>query len=81
MTALPVDTLEALKFIATATFRPFTEIDWMGWQGCNSDNPMIAEVEELVIIVDGDEVTFNVLGEKAGDIEWANFKLNLLGFI
>ena len=81
MTALPANALEALKLIATATFRPFDDTDWMAWQGCDSANPMIAEVDELVIIVDGDEVTFNLFGEEAGEFDWANFKLNLLSFI
>jgi hypothetical protein len=74
---LPTNAVDALKLIATAQFRPFTDADWQGFAGCETADPQIAEVGDMVVIIDGDEVTFNLFGEE-GDIEWTNFKLNFL---
>jgi hypothetical protein len=75
--ALPTTALEALKLIATAQFRPFTDTDWMGFAGCETADPQIAELGDLTIIIDGDELTFNMYSEE-GELEWTNFKLNFL---
>ena len=46
----------ALALIATAKFAPFTKADWMSYSGCETENPLIAETDEWVIIVDGNFV-------------------------
>lgn len=74
MTELALSPVEALRLIATATFHPFGESDWYSFQGCKTENPMIAETEQYLIILDGDEVTF---GTDEG--YWFEFKLNSLG--
>lgn len=54
------------KLLARATFRDFTDLDWQGFSGCESDNPKIAEVDNYVIILDNTpdgEVVFNVIHE------------------
>lgn len=37
----------------------FTESDWHGFSGCNSDNPHIASVGSLTIIADGNDLVIN----------------------
>ena len=76
MTALPMNSADALKIIATAQFRPFTKSDWMGFAGCESENPMIAEIGDMCVIIDGDKLTFNQYSNEADEPEWANFTLN-----
>lgn len=45
------------EFLAGLTFRPFKEIDYMGFAGVESPNPMIAagvlNGESFVVILDG----------------------------
>ena len=41
------DSSEALKMLAGATMRPFTQCDWYGF------DPMIGESGEFVIVLDG----------------------------
>ena len=75
MTALPVTAIDALKFMATLTFRPFNDSDWSGWAGCESAEPMIAETDEITVIIDGDTVTFNQYQPDNGEAEWTLFTL------
>jgi hypothetical protein len=49
---------EALNLIATLTFRPFSESDYWGFAGVESENPMIAENDEFYVILDGETVGF-----------------------
>lgn len=46
----------ALLMVAKTEFRPFTLGDWDAFSGCNSDNPMIGESGNNLIIIDGDEI-------------------------
>lgn len=46
----------ALALVARLQFRPFSKADWMSFSGCNTDNPLIAETDELLVIVDGNEI-------------------------
>ena len=78
MTALPVSPIEALKLMATATFHPFTDLDWSSWSGCESESPMIAELDGVTIIIDGDCVTFNAYNDGSGS-EWTEFTLRFDG--
>ena len=75
MNALPSSAAVAFRLVATATFRPFTKIDWMAFAGCESENPMIAELPDLFIVIDGDKLVFNKYSEEE-DCEWANYTLN-----
>ena len=47
------DSSEALKMLAGATMRPFTQCDWYGFAGCETKDPMIGESGEFVIVLDG----------------------------
>lgn len=47
---------EALRLVAQLQFREFTQRDHMTFQGCDSDNPLIAETDDLFIIVDHQEI-------------------------
>ena len=50
-----------MKAIRESKFREFTDADWMTWQGCQSLNPMIAEVDEkYVVILDESGITVTV---------------------
>jgi hypothetical protein len=46
--------IEILRLVATTEFRPFTKTDWMGFAGCESEEPMIGQVGDLTIVVDGE---------------------------
>jgi hypothetical protein len=50
--------VEALGLIATLTFRPFDESDYYGFSGVESENPMLAENDEWLVILDGFNVEF-----------------------
>jgi len=50
--------VEALSLIATLSFRPFNESDYMGFAGVESENPLIASNDEFVCVIDGDIVEF-----------------------
>lgn len=45
-----------LALIATFTFKEFDETDWDAFAGCTSEKPLIAENEDTVIIIDGDQI-------------------------
>jgi len=78
LAVLPVSRALALKLIATLSFRPFTDMDWNSWSGCESAEPMIAETDDFVVIIDGDNVTFNAYNDGHG-AEWTEFTLRFDG--
>lgn len=47
---------QALMLVATTQMRPFTKTDWMGFSGCETENPLIGETDEWVVIVDGNYI-------------------------
>ncbi len=47
---------EALKLVAQLQFREFTHMDNMTFQGCDSDNPLIAETDDVFVIIDGEAI-------------------------
>lgn len=49
-----MNALEILRLVATTEFRPFTKTDWMGFAGCESPDPLIGEVDDYIVLVDGD---------------------------
>lgn len=51
-----ISKIDILKAIAKSEFRPFGEKDWDAYSGCRSVEPLIAELDQFLIIVDGDEV-------------------------
>lgn len=53
-----MDKSRALTTIARTTFRPFERVEWETYAGVNSENPLIGESHEYVIIIDGDIVEF-----------------------
>ena len=75
MTELPQNAAEALKLMAKVQFRPFDDSDWMGWAGCESAEPMIAETDDITVIIDGETVTFNSYNEGTDEPEWTCFTL------
>lgn len=46
----------ALVLVATTEMKPFTKADWMAYSGCETENPLIGETDEWVVIVDGNEI-------------------------
>lgn len=54
-----LDRSTALMLIAQTTFHPFTNADYQSFAGVESDNPMIGETGNYVIIIDGVVVQFN----------------------
>jgi len=49
-------TAEILKLVAKTEFRPFTKNDFMSFGGVETRNPLIGEIGDLVVILDGDLV-------------------------
>ena len=50
---------QMLLLIAKTEFRPFDESDYYGFAGVESENPMIADLDEDgYIIIDGDKVEY-----------------------
>lgn len=51
--------VDALRTVALSHFRPFEDGDWDAFQGCQTENPLIAEIDDnMLVVVDGKEVTF-----------------------
>ena len=48
----------ALALIATTKFAPFTKADFMAFGGVETENPLIGESDEWLIIIDGNLVDF-----------------------
>lgn len=46
----------ALLMVAKTKFSAFTDSDWDAFSGCTSENPMIGEYEDNLIIIDGTEI-------------------------
>lgn len=75
MTALPVSPIEALKLVAKTKFRPFDNIDWYAFAGCESDDPFIGEIDDITVVIDGDTIMFNRFGEETETPDWTLFNL------
>ena len=78
MNELPTNAAEAFALIAKTQFRPFDDMDWSAWAGCESAEPMIAQIDEITVIIDGNIATFNSYNEGEGS-EWTNFTLSFDG--
>lgn len=68
MTKLPETVVEALKVIATTEFKPFDKHDWEAFAGCQTDEPMIGEIGDLIIVLDGEYAEF-YLGDEIAQFE------------
>lgn len=54
-----VSAVEAMRLVALTQFKPFTDADWDAFIGCESENPLIGENGEYVLVLDGE--TINIL--------------------
>ena len=54
--AYPETIAEVLKIIAETKFSPFTQADWYAFSGCESNNPVIGEYNDMAVIIDGNNV-------------------------
>ncbi len=57
------------KFLESFTFRQFTDADRMGFQGCSSPVPMIAERDSYLVIIDGNYCELYLDGYEYGAFE------------
>jgi len=57
---------EMLALIGNSVFRPFNKADWYSFAGCESDNPLICESEEYVIVIDGELINMIYHGDEYG---------------
>jgi len=61
----PLTTQDIMKLIAKAEFKAFDEDDWEIYEGCNTENPQIAYIENengnggYTIVVDGKDFEVN----------------------
>lgn len=66
----------ALTILAECEFKPFDEMDWMAFGGCESKFPLICDNRnDFVIIMDGGSFTFYPANDKYGLDEWYTFNL------
>lgn len=68
---------QALRLAATSTFRPFNDLDWSQWAGCMTDNPLICETENYVLIIDGSSLAYVTYPD--GNPEEQTFMLEQMG--
>ena len=47
---------ELLDLMVKTTFRAFTEADWWGFAGCETENPLIGEYNDFTIVIDGEMI-------------------------
>jgi hypothetical protein len=47
---------QALMLVATTEMKPFTKADWMSYSGCETENPLIGEFDDFLIVLDGNEL-------------------------
>jgi len=72
------ETLEFIKKMAGVDFKPFTKDDYQGFAGVESDDPHMGELDDNIVILDGDNIqiiknpTDDENGETLPD-EWTNY--------
>ncbi len=49
---------DVLRLVATSPFRKFIKLDYECFAGVESDNPMISENDEFVLVLDGNVVSY-----------------------
>lgn len=57
---------ELLSIIIKTEFEPFTKFDWMAFEGCESDNPLIGYYKDYTIVIDGNIINMVHSKEKFG---------------
>ena len=65
MNKLPETTAQAFKAMALTEFKPFDKHDWEAFSGCQSNEPMIGELGEMIIVLDGEIAEFYLSGDTA----------------
>ena len=68
---------ELLSIIAKTEFKPFDDMDWALFSGCESKNPLIGVIEESnhIIVIDGNRI--NIVHE-ADEFGGELYELNQL---
>ncbi len=49
-----------LTQISQAIFRPFGNMDWEAFAGCEGESPQITEIDNYIVVVDEAEDTTNI---------------------
>lgn len=49
-----VTQIQALRLLARATMRDFNSNDWLAFAGCETTTPLIGELDDYSIVLDGD---------------------------
>jgi hypothetical protein len=57
---------QALVLIAKTEFRQFTKNDWACFSGCESTNPLVGEIGDYCIVLDGEVVNIIHCGDGYG---------------
>ena len=68
---------QALRLVAISTFRPFSDLDWSRSVGYITDNPLIYETDDYVLILDGSSLAYVTYPD--GDPEEQTFMLEQMG--
>jgi hypothetical protein len=66
---LPTTTLQLIEVLKRVELRDFTQGDWQAFAGCESRNPKIGELDNLIVIVDGNDIQV----AQAEDDNWIIF--------
>ena len=69
-----MNAVTALTLLAQTQMNPFTKADWMSFGGCDSENPLIGENGDFLLILDND--ILEIFECDAGDS--ISFRLQIL---
>ena len=71
-----LDPASVLKLLINGGMKPFTNDDWLAFQGCETKDPRIGHIGDFTIVLDGDHI--NVVHIKSDDCG-TFFQLKLVG--
>ena len=58
MKGKPMHNVTALTILAGVEFKPFDDMDWNMFSGCQTENPLIGETDSYIIVIDGNRADF-----------------------
>lgn len=68
----------ALRMLALTAMKPFSKADWMSFSGCETENPLIGEFDEFLIVLDGNALEiFPIATEHPMEPDHESYKFSL----
>ena len=66
---------DIMRLVAQTQFREFTKEDWYAFAGCDSSNPLIAEIDDWTVLIDGETISISRYNDDF-TVEDYNYKLS-----